>query len=81
MLDSPSFLPFNPQRLLMLSLMGFFSLPSCPALMPSILAIFASISAFFFRISSACSDIASSRFPFTSPGLKVLLHMLIISHL
>jgi len=74
---SPSFFPFKPHRLLMLRLMGFRSLTSFASapVLPST-AILASISAFFLRMSSACSDMATSLFTFTSPpGLKVLLHI------
>lgn len=71
----PSFLPLSPHRLFMLRLIGFRSFLSCPPF-PSA-AILASISAFFFSISEACADMATSLFAFPSPGLKVLLHIIL----
>lgn len=74
-LDEPSFLPLSPHRLFMLRLIGFLSFLSCPPF-PSA-AILASISAFFFSISEACADMATSLLAFPSPGLNVLLHIIL----
>ena len=65
-----SFFPLNPHLFPMLKLIGFFSFFSegLLSLIFCTAAIFASISFFFFRISSACSVMATSLLGFPSPG-------------